>query len=302
MTSLNLRPVASSSSASSSSASSSKPIPSPASLKPWDFAYSSSSDGCDTNLLIMFHGLGDSKTPFFNLAKQLNLPSTAILSLSAIDPIPLMDHPSFSWYPTFTSTYDPIPIANQNPTVHLSKLRDLVSTLITPSGHTGSSAVSGGGGGGLGWKLDEIHLFGWGQGGTIALELGLSIGKNPLTISTSAVESEGKGGKRFGSITSICANLLTHPTSSLNIPTPVCYFTRTSPKSSIHEKSVNVLKRAFREVQIVTPKGSGGGGEDMPRSKDDWYGIMKFWSQVLGRKSDEDKTWKGQGEVYEVIR
>lgn len=38
----------------------------------------------DSGLIVRF--LGDNKMSFFNLAKQLNLPSTAILSLTALDP------------------------------------------------------------------------------------------------------------------------------------------------------------------------------------------------------------------------
>ncbi|WWC90543.1 uncharacterized protein L201_005479 [Kwoniella dendrophila CBS 6074] len=278
MTSINLRPVQSTSSSSSSS---SKPIPSPGSLKPWDFSYSPSSDGNDINLLIMFHGLGDSKTPFFGLAKQLNLPSTAILSLSAPDPIPLMDHPSYSWYPTFTSTYDPLPIENHNPTVHLDKLRMLITKLCSKE---------------IGWKLNEVHLFGWGQGGTIALELGLSIGKSPLQIPSS--DGKTQAYKRLGSIISICAPLLTHPTSSLELETPICNFTRYKSNSSIHAKQKAILNRVFKKVEFVHAPNQGN-VEAMPRNKDEWWGVMKFWGQILIRK---DQGWKGSGEVYEVVQ
>ncbi|KIR54686.1 hypothetical protein I315_02567 [Cryptococcus gattii Ru294] len=278
MSTLNLRSV------SSSASPTSKPIPSPSLLKPWDFSYASSPDGKDRNLLIMFHGLGrslgDNKMSFFNLAKQLNLPSTAIISLAALDPIPLMDHPSFSWYQTFDPYFNPLPISSQNPTAPLSKLRKLLEILISPH---------------LGWKLEDIHLFGWGQGGTVALELGIDIGKTPLKTN-----GEKDNGKRLGSIISICAPLLTHPASPLNVSTPVLYFTRQSPQSAIQQKSVSGIKRGYREVQVVQGGGVGGGkGEDMPRGKEEWYGVMKFWGQVLGKA---DEGWKGQGEVYEVVQ
>ncbi|WVF67496.1 hypothetical protein IAT40_002252 [Kwoniella sp. CBS 6097] len=286
MTSLNLKPV-------SSSGSQHKPKPHPTSsaLKPWDFSYASSIDGSDKNLLIMFHGLGDSKTPFFGLGKQLNLPSTAVLSLSAPDPIPLMDHPSFSWCPTLTNTYDPIPPSAQNPTKNLPLLRKMIEALISPDG--------------CGWDLKDIHLFGWGQGGTMVLELALEIGKNGITAVKEAQTQTPKQ-NRFGSAVSICASLLTHPTTTdpnLN-NTPICYFTRLSPKSSIHTKHLTPIKRAFREVTVIQGVASGGGGggggdEGMPRGREEWFGIMKFWGQVLARK---DQGWKGQGEVYEVVR
>ncbi|WVQ95130.1 hypothetical protein IAU59_002224 [Kwoniella sp. CBS 9459] len=286
MTSLNLKPVSASS---SSSKSTPKPHPTGSLLKPWDFSYAPSNDGSDKNLLIMFHGLGDSKTPFFGLGKQLNLPSTAVLSLSAPDPIPLMDHPSFSWYPTLTPTYDPIPLSAQNPTKNLASLRKLISALISPE---------------LGWSTQDIHLFGWGQGGTMVLELALDVGKNGVTPNSGSSEGGDPKHNRFGSAVSICAGLLTHPTTDLNLNTPIGYFTRLSPKSSVHAKQLTPIKRAFRAVNVIQGEsarsgGDGGGGEGMPRGREEWFGIMKFWGQVLARK---DEGWKGQGEVYEVVR
>lgn len=63
-----------------------KPVPTRAALKPWDFEYIPAKDGKDANLLIMFHGLGDTKAAFAGLAKQLSLPSTAVISLQAPNP------------------------------------------------------------------------------------------------------------------------------------------------------------------------------------------------------------------------
>ncbi|ODO11101.1 hypothetical protein I350_01703 [Cryptococcus amylolentus CBS 6273] len=274
MSNLNLRPV-------QASSSSPRPFLTPSVLKPWDFTYQSSPDGKDRNLLIMFHGLGDTKTPFFNLAKQLNLPSTAVLSLSAPDPIPLMDHPSYSWYPAFDPFFNPLPPASQNPSKPLPSLRSLLSTLISPE---------------IGWKLEDIHLFGWGQGGTVVLELGVDVGKKGFIVKVDGGEGEEGESKRLGSIVSVCAPLITHPTSPLNIPTPVLAFTRQPAQSAAHQKSLNTLKRAFREVEVAH---GTGGGEGMPRGKDEWYSVMKFWGQVLGKANE---GWKGEGEVYEVVR
>jgi hypothetical protein len=61
MQDLNLRPVAS-----SSKSTSAKPIPTRASLDPWDFNYIPSPDGKDANLMIMFHGLGELECPLHN--------------------------------------------------------------------------------------------------------------------------------------------------------------------------------------------------------------------------------------------
>ncbi|KAK1927291.1 hypothetical protein DB88DRAFT_543735 [Papiliotrema laurentii] len=278
MPDLNLRPVQSSQ---TSSASSSKPIPAPSILKPWQFSYASSPDGKDLNLLIMFHGLGDTKEPFANLGRQLNLPSTAVLSLQAPDPIPLMETPCWSWYNTFTPLFEPLP--NPNPSTALPPLRALLSTLTSPE---------------IGWDLTQIHLFGFGQGGTIALELALDIGKRPIPPAASSGGSThptSLPGKRLGSVVSICAGLISFPSSSLDLETPVAMFTRVQAKSQVGQKMLSAVQRAFKHVEVVQ---APGGGEAMPRGKDEWQGIMKFWGQVLAR----EETWKGEGEVYEVVK
>ncbi|ORY35700.1 hypothetical protein BCR39DRAFT_511584 [Naematelia encephala] len=272
MTELNLRPVASSSSSTSSS---SKPIPTSSLLKPWDFTYSPSQTGKDLNLLIMFHGLGDTKLPFSNLGRQLNLPHTAVLSLQAPNPIPLLENPSYSWYNTFTPLFEPL--ASPDPTTALPSLRHLLEALTSSQ---------------VGWELPQIHLFGWGQGGTMSLELAYNIGREPLDTCTT-----GAPAKRFGSVISICAPLLSHPTSDLKLETPVLYFTRQSPQSAVGKKNQGVIKRAFKQVDVVV--GKDGKGEEMPRGRGEWEGIMRFWAQVL--KKDDD-GWKGGGQVFEVVR
>jgi pimeloyl-ACP methyl ester carboxylesterase len=233
--------------------------------------------------MIMSRSVGDTKTPFTDLGRKLNLPCTAILSLQAPDPyvstsplprhadgfsIPLLEDPAYSWYNTFTPLFEPLP--DPSPSKPLVPLRKLLETLTSKE---------------VGWQLHQIHLFGWGQGGTMALELALDIGK-----------TEVNGRKRLGSIISICAGLLSHSNTPLNLSTPCLLFTRLDPKLAAGGKVVNGIKRAFGEVEVVHFEGKG---EDMPRGKNEWEGIMKFWSKNLSR---DDQGWKGVGEVYEVLR
>lgn len=182
--------------------------------------------------------------------------------------IPLMETPSWSWYNTFTPLFEPLP--NPNPTPVVQKLRSVLSTLTSED---------------IGWKTTQIHLFGFGQGGTVALELGLSIGNSPLDSSN----------RRLGSVISICSGLISHPTSELGLQTPVLIFTRLAESSAGGKKLVGPVRRAFKDVKVV--KGSGS-GESMPRGREEWEGIMKFWGEVLVR----EESWKGDGEVYEVVR
>ena len=48
-----------------------------------NYMYRHSHDKIDTNLLILFHGAGDSHLPFHTFAKKMNLPQTATLSIHA---------------------------------------------------------------------------------------------------------------------------------------------------------------------------------------------------------------------------
>ncbi|KAL7422490.1 hypothetical protein Q5752_003138 [Cryptotrichosporon argae] len=285
-----------------------RPAPTPSLLRPWVFDYRPSRDGHDLNLLIMFHGLGDTKAPFAQLGANLNLPSTAVLSLQAPDPVPLMDHPSFSWYNTFDALFHPLPAPD--PTRPLPALVGLLEALAAPP---------------LGWALSDIHLFGWGQGGTVALELALRVGVGgvPVPVPVPVPGAGGSGGeegsagggnearagggkeksagdkaRRLGSATSICAGLLSHPSAPLSLETPVCLFTRLAPSSAAAATLEAVARRAFAHVDVVRPStGIGPGrGDDMPRQKE-WEGVMRFWAGVL-RGND---GWKG-ADVYEVVR
>ena len=67
---------------------------------PLTFSYSSAPDR-DTNLLILLHGLGDTAAPFASLAKSLNLPQTATLSLQGPQRVPLLEEEAYQWWPSF---------------------------------------------------------------------------------------------------------------------------------------------------------------------------------------------------------
>lgn len=107
----------------------------------------------------------------------------------------------------------------------------------------------------------------------------------------------GRSGRRLGGVVSICAGLLSHPSAKLDLETPLLYFTRADQRSSAGEKVFGMVKRTFKEVEVV--RGDSKRGEDMPRGRGEWEGIMRFWGRLLMRP---DEGWKGEGEVYEVVR
>ncbi|KAG2218779.1 hypothetical protein INT45_000316 [Circinella minor] len=125
------------------------------------FDYSPSSDGIDYNLLILFHGLGDSKKPFAQLGTKLNLPQTATLAIQAPEPVPYMDG-CYQWYPSFDFlTGDMLTPANPERLKGLFRTRKLVSELLE---HLITDC---------GFEASRIFLFGFSQGGTVALDIAL---------------------------------------------------------------------------------------------------------------------------------
>lgn len=191
--------------------------------------------------------------------------------------IALLEEPAFSWYHTFDPLFNPLP--NPSPAKPLPRLRKLLETLVIK----------------YGWSLHQIHLFGWGQGGTMALELALDVSQKGVSC-----PNQSEPLRRLGSCTSVCGPLLSHPMKSLEITTPVLYFHRSSPQAASTKTVTSVIQKAFKEVTIVQrPPGPGPNGKEaMPSNRDDWAPIMKFWADVLSR----DEGWKGEGEVYEVVR
>lgn len=215
-----------------------------------------------------------------------------------------MDMPSWSWYPAFETFFPHMAIPSPSPDSAVSALRELLAYLIAPIDPPSGQKA------GCGWELSQIHFFGWGQGGTTALELGRSLGLEGLPVLPSppseASQPAAKPRKRLrlGSITSICGPLAHTPAvgaPALDLPSPVCYFHR--PRASRDPPSA--LTRTFKHVRPVPAAHARARadeqGEDvaMPRGEDEWRGIMRFWSEVLGRA---DEGWKGEGEVYEVVR
>lgn len=121
----------------------------------------------------------------------------------------------------------------------------------------------------------------------MALEIAKSIAVKPLNESS----------KRLGSAISICGPLLPSSNPSRLGQTPILLFTRLSPQAAAHRRQREDLQALYKDVEVINGE-KGKGGEDMPRGRAEWEGIMKFWGNMLAK----DDAWKGEGEVFEVVR
>ena len=134
------------------------------------------------------------------------------------------------------------------------------------------------------WTSESIHLFGFGQGGSLAYETGQSFFK--------------RTGNSLGSIVSVHGPLLSLPSAPNNkASTPVLYVTRSTGPTK-HQQQVSALERGFTRVQ-VTKLGGKQGEIGMPRNTEEWQPIMEFWSEVLRRKNAWELNNAGE-QIYEV--
>lgn len=141
------------------------------------------------------------------------------------------------------------------------------------------------------WPPNRIHFFGFGQGGSVAAETALTWWKKELarTRTTSNPEQKSDSSPRqLGSVASISGPLLSYPTLATPCPTPLLIFSRVSIAKDV---STAFSKGFTHTRQVVKPGGEGE--ESMPRSRDEWEPAMRFWSEVLGRRT-------GDG-LYEVM-
>ncbi|KAH9926553.1 uncharacterized protein BXZ73DRAFT_49308 [Epithele typhae] len=242
------------------------------------FVYNPSDDGTDENLLILLHGLGDTQIPFGKLGAQLHLPQTATLALRAPQQIPFLYEEAYEWYTSF----DPLGelLDRPNPTPAL----DLVDKVVE---HLTRDCA---------WPASRIHFFGFAQGGSVAAELALRHWRSELSRQSKALPSSSSSSAvapppptALGSVVSIGGPLLSYPTLSTLCPTPILVFHRPAPsESALPSGALAAMKKGFSRVEEVQKRGEG-----MPRSKDEFEPIMKFWSEHLGRRRMEG--------LYEVM-
>ncbi|KAL8786051.1 MAG: hypothetical protein Q9213_003034 [Squamulea squamosa] len=205
------------------------------------------------NVLLLLHGLGDTKESFTQLAKQLSLPETSCIAIQAPSPLPF-DLGGFHWGDdiTFnqslgTMDYD----TGFEKSSHILKEDVIRKTLLEKCGY----------------KPRNILLFGYGQGGMAAIaaalalntELGgiVSIGGPSPSGSSGALQDEAKN------------------------QTPVIVLGGSS-NTLITQSALTSLKKVFHAVEYTKwPRP----GDRMPGNRDEMLPIMRFFGRRLQSRS-----------------
>ncbi|KAE9976325.1 hypothetical protein EG328_002666 [Venturia inaequalis] len=202
-----------------------------------------------TNVLLLLHGLGDTQTNFASFAEKLALPETCCVALRAPAPLPF-DLEGYHWgddivFDNATGGLD----ADSG----FKKALDLVLETVVRSILVKK----------CGYKGREIILFGFGQGGMLALSLAKEMGIDELggVISiggalpaSTAPKTQGKRSKT---------------------PIIVC---KASNNSAVKDKDVQRLRDSFEFLELKEWKKNGDG---MPASREEMLPIMQFLARRL---------------------
>ncbi|KAI1124514.1 alpha/beta-hydrolase [Nemania abortiva] len=230
-----------------------------------------------TSILILLHGLGDSEASFAAFAKNINLPGVLSISVRGISPLPpaLLGLPDtdvagptqhFHWgddltLSTTTGDLDPDPGFSTAEELVLGRLvRD---TLV----------------GTCGWETNDILLFGFGQGGSLALGLSSRLRTSEKVVDVT--EGERTTGIAFKGAVSIGGQLPFSMIPTLTMrdkartPVLVCHGRNSE---SLDNDAIEVLNKEFVDVREVKWRKPDDG---MPKNREEMLPIMQFFAERL---------------------
>jgi predicted esterase len=225
-----------------------------------------------TAFLILFHGLGDCEEPFATFAKTLALPGVLAISVRGTSPIPsalLGDPADSSWEATASARHfhwgDDLKIDTSTGDLDadpgFKKAADLVLEILVRETLLRR----------CGWELSDILLFGFGQGGSLALGLA-----SQLRLDTRFTGGESGSQPALKGVISIGGSL---PSSM--VPT---VSTRSKSKTIVllcqvwDEDEVDRVKDEFAQVKAIQWKRRDIA---MPRDREEVLPLMQFFGERL---------------------
>ena len=208
-----------------------------------------SGDGkAPSNVLVLLHGLGDNAENFGILGRRLNLPETLTIAIEAPTPLPF-DLNGFHWGDDILFDQGTGQMDMDTGFTKATKLLtdDIVKHVLLHQ---------------CGYKSRQIHVFGLGQGGMVALSVARALAD-----------------KEFGGVISMGGPLAQMPsdTSGSKSRTPVLVV-HGSSKSAISTIAAKNIRNVFPSVTFHQwPRPSDG----MPNSREEMLPIMQFLARRL---------------------
>jgi pimeloyl-ACP methyl ester carboxylesterase len=218
-----------------------------------------------TAFLILFHGLGDSEGPFANFARNLNLPGVLAISVRGTSPLPpsLIDDSStggnFHWGDDITLDQS---TGELDPDPGYKRACDRVMSELIRGVLIGK----------CGWEMSDVLLFGFGQGGSLALGMAAQLGGERVV---DVSDGDGGEGTSFKGVVTIGGGL---PMSMVSTRSARSICDTHVLACQVDGDAEDLLRREFAHVQVVRWR-----GEDvrMPRDREEVFPMMRFFAERL---------------------
>lgn len=234
-----------------------------------------------TAILILFHGLGDSETSFASFARNMNLPGVLAITVRGTSPVPpaMLGEPLDSGPPRHFHWGDDLNLATHADGLDadpgFSKASELVVDRLIREVLVDK----------CGWELSDILLFGFGQGGSLALGLASTIRVGPRVVELKGdKDKEGRSietPESFKGVVSIGGALPVSMVPSLTArpksktPVLICHGRMCE---AVDEDAIDVLKQEFVDVREVRWKKADS---TMPSNREEMLPLMQFFAERL---------------------
>lgn len=232
-----------------------------------------------TAILILFHGLGDSETSFSNFAKNMNLPGVLAITVRGVNPLPpaLLGEPLDSGPPRHFHWGDDLNLASHSGGLDTDPGFTKANALVVERLIRATLVDE------CGWEFSDILLFGYGQGGSLALGLASKIREGPKVeeVKDDKDERPPEKFKVFKGVVSIGGALPASmiPTVSgrpkSKTPVAVCHGRSCE---DVDDDAIDILKKEFVDVRDIKWKKADS---TMPSSREEMLPIMQFLAERL---------------------
>ena len=232
-----------------------------------------------TAILLLLHGLGDSEAPFAAFARGIALPGILAVSVRGTSPLPpaLLGPDAAGQGPRHFHWGDDLRLSPATGGLDADPGFEGAAGLVLDRLVRGVLVQT------CGWDVRDVLLFGFGQGGSLAL--GLASRARTAARVEEVGDGEGTGRERrsraFKGVVSIGGPLPPSmiPTVSARdkseTPVLLCHGTASE---AIDEEAVDLVQREFASVEVVR---WAKADDSMPANRAEMLPIMKFFAERL---------------------
>ncbi|KAH6892168.1 hypothetical protein B0T10DRAFT_287459 [Thelonectria olida] len=222
-----------------------------------------------TTFLILFHGLGDHEPAFAGFAQSLALPGVLGISVRGTSPLPEMLMPPGPGGIPHSHWGDDLTIDHSTGEIDEDPGFEKAATLVMDKLVQQFLIAQ------FGWETSDILLFGFGQGGSLALGLASKLSAPARVVDVTDSDPEPRAGTAFKGVVSIGGPLPQSMVSTITARPK----SRTSVLAvQLEPEAVDAVQREFADVTVVQWKRKG---VSMPQSQDEAFPLIKFFADRL---------------------